>query len=201
MHAILLCTNLVRHHALQFCLRILSQVHKLVLLHWYFLDQDNRLTQLHHCDNTFRLNLFCPREPVSPDTSLVTFDKIPPTKPSPSRDQGACLSTTGILSIQQNRNFQSESSSNFTVLYSSLILLRHKERNTQRIHADTYFSYQSLSFIHCTRDLQHHFCLQRHSLHYYCCKISNVQLFCKLRFAFALYNRYSCIHKTSLFIW
>jgi len=44
---------------------------------------------------------FCPREPVSPGTSLVKYDKMLPTKPPLSRDQGACLSTTSIVSIRQ----------------------------------------------------------------------------------------------------
>jgi len=50
-------------------------------------------------------------------------------QPSPplSRDQEACLSTTGIVSIQQDRNFKSKISSTFTGLYSNLVMKRHNK--------------------------------------------------------------------------
>jgi len=72
---------------LQTSLRCLTQ------RHYCFRSQEHLSIQLHYCDNTFRFNLFCPIEPVSPGTSLVTYDKIPPTEPSSitrSRDMPQC---------------------------------------------------------------------------------------------------------------
>jgi len=50
----------------------------------------------------FEILFPCPGELVSPSTSPVLYDKMLPTEPSPSRDQGACLSTS-IASTQQVR--------------------------------------------------------------------------------------------------
>jgi len=117
----------VSQSLLQACLQTLLQASFLMQLQYCFRNYIIATAR-------FVFYLFCPRESVSPGTSFVTYDKIPPTEPSPSRDQGACLSTTGILSIQQNRNFESDISSNFTGLYSNLVLTRHKRKYTALLH-------------------------------------------------------------------